>query len=77
MFFAKFRSHRAKNEKVMTENLSQLSALVVITEPPLTDLTAPHKQASPPLRINRALNRALRFGGDHVGIASARIQISS
>ena len=57
----------------MTENLSQLNALVVITEPPLTDLTAPHKQASPPLRINRAL----RFGGDHVDIASARIQISS
>ena len=28
MFFAKFRSHRVKNQKVMTENLSQLNALV-------------------------------------------------
>ena len=28
-FFAKFRSHRVKNEKVMTENLSQLNALVL------------------------------------------------
>ena len=34
LFFAKFRSHRVKNEKVMTENLSQLNALVLITEPP-------------------------------------------
>ena len=61
----------------MTENLSQLNALVLITEPPLTDLTTPHKQASPNLSINRALNRVHRFGGDHVDIASARIQISS
>ena len=33
LFFAKFRSHRLKIEKVMTENLSQLNALVLITEP--------------------------------------------
>ena len=26
MFFAKFHSHRVQNEKVMTENLSQLKA---------------------------------------------------
>ena len=26
LFFAKFRSHRSKNEKVMKENLSQLNA---------------------------------------------------
>ena len=30
----KFRSHRVKNEKNMTENLSQLNAAVLITEPP-------------------------------------------
>ena len=34
LFFAKFRSHRVKNQKVMTENLSQQNALVLITEPP-------------------------------------------
>ena len=34
LFFAKFRSHRVKIEKVMTENLSQLNALVLIMEPP-------------------------------------------
>ena len=34
LFFVKFRSHRVKIEKVMTENLSQLNALVLITEPP-------------------------------------------
>ena len=34
LFFAKFRSHRGKNQKVMTENLSQQNALVFITEPP-------------------------------------------
>ena len=34
LFFAKFRSHRVKIEKVMTENLSQQNALVLITEPP-------------------------------------------
>ena len=28
LFFAKFRSHRVKNQKVMTENLSQQNALV-------------------------------------------------
>ena len=33
-FFAKFRSHRVKIEKDVTENLSQLNALVLITEPP-------------------------------------------
>ena len=32
--FVKFRSHRVKIEKVMTENLSQLNAIVLITEPP-------------------------------------------
>ena len=30
----KYRSHRVKIEKVMTENLSQVNALVLITEPP-------------------------------------------
>ena len=30
----KFRNHRVKIEKVMTENLSQQNALVLITEPP-------------------------------------------
>ena len=34
LFFAKFLSHRLKNEKVMTENLSQLDAPVLMTEPP-------------------------------------------
>ena len=34
LFFAKFRSYRVKIEKVMTENLSQQNALVLITEPP-------------------------------------------
>ena len=34
LFFTKFRSHRGKNQKVMTENLSQQNALVLITEPP-------------------------------------------
>ena len=34
LFFAKFRSHRVKIEQVMTENLSQLNALVLVTEPP-------------------------------------------
>jgi len=34
LFFAKFRSHRFKNEKVKTENLSQLNAPVLMTEPP-------------------------------------------
>ena len=34
LFFAKFRSHRVKNEKVMTENLSELNAPVLMTEPP-------------------------------------------
>ena len=34
LFFAKFRRHRIKNQKVMTENLSQQNALVLITEPP-------------------------------------------
>ena len=34
LFFAKFHSHRIKNQKVMTENLSQQNALVLITEPP-------------------------------------------
>ena len=34
LLFAKFRKHRVKNEKVMTENLSQLNAAVLITEPP-------------------------------------------
>ena len=34
LFFAKFRSHRVKIEKVMTENLSQQNAFVLITEPP-------------------------------------------
>ena len=33
-FFVKFRSHRVKIEKVTTENLSQLNALVLITKPP-------------------------------------------
>ena len=33
-FFAKFRNHRVKIEKVMTENLSRLNAFVLITEPP-------------------------------------------
>ena len=28
LFFAKFRIHRIKNEKVMTENLSQLNVPV-------------------------------------------------
>ena len=32
--FAKFRSHPVKNQKVMTENLSEQNALVLITEPP-------------------------------------------
>ena len=34
LFLPKFRSHRVKNQKVMTENLSQQNALVLITEPP-------------------------------------------
>ena len=34
LFFAKFHSHRVKIEKVMTKNLSQQNALVLITEPP-------------------------------------------
>ena len=34
LFFAKFRSHRSKNEKVMTGNLSQLNAPILVTEPP-------------------------------------------
>ena len=34
LFFAKFLSHRVKNENVMTENLSQLNAPVLMTEPP-------------------------------------------
>ena len=34
LFFAKFRSQRVKNENVMTENLSQLNAPVLMTEPP-------------------------------------------
>ena len=42
MFFAKFRRHRAKNEKLMTENLSQLNALVLITEP-----SAPSQTSQP------------------------------
>ena len=33
-FFATFRSHHVQNQKVMTENLSQQNALVLITEPP-------------------------------------------
>ena len=33
LFFAKFCSHRVKNQKVMTENLSQQNALVLIMEP--------------------------------------------
>ena len=34
LFFPKFHTHRIKNQKVMTENLSQQNALVLITEPP-------------------------------------------
>ena len=34
LFFPKFRRHRVKNEKVVTENLSQLNAPVLMTEPP-------------------------------------------
>ena len=34
LFFAKFRGHRVKNQKVMTENSSQQNAPVLITEPP-------------------------------------------
>ena len=34
LFFAKFRNHRVKIENVMTENLSQQNALVLIMEPP-------------------------------------------
>ena len=34
LFFAKFRSHRSKNEKVMKENLSQLNAPFFMTELP-------------------------------------------
>ena len=30
----RFRSHRVKNENVITENLSQLNAPVLMTEPP-------------------------------------------
>ena len=32
MFFAKFLSHRVKNEKVMTKTSSQLNAPVLMTE---------------------------------------------
>ena len=34
LVFAKFRSHRVKNEKVMTKTSSQLNAPVLMTEPP-------------------------------------------
>ena len=34
LFFPKFRSHRVKNENVTTENLLQLNAPVLMTEPP-------------------------------------------
>ena len=34
LLFAKFRSSHVKNKKVMTENLSKLNALALITEPP-------------------------------------------
>ena len=33
LFFAKFRSHRVKNKKVMTRTSSQLNAPVLMTEP--------------------------------------------
>ena len=33
LFFAKFRSHRVENKKVMTESQSQLNAPVLMTEP--------------------------------------------
>ena len=34
LFFAKFLSHRVKNEKVITKTSSQLNAPVLMTEPP-------------------------------------------
>ena len=34
LFFPKFRRHLVKNEKVVTENLSQLNAPVLMMEPP-------------------------------------------
>ena len=37
LFFAKFRGHRVRIEKVMTETFSQQNALVLITESPWVD----------------------------------------
>ena len=36
VFFSKFRSHRVKNEKVLTKTLSQLNAPVIIDGATLT-----------------------------------------
>ena len=49
MFFAKFRGHRVKIEKVMTETLSQLNALVLIPRnlnPSLSTLLRDQEQAT-------------------------------